>query len=84
MQHPMRSSAKALCDPFGGQQLGIVSLPVIHGKAMTGKPITAGNCKHGGGIEAAGKKNDCRFHGWNGNKATITVSKSVSYNRASA
>jgi hypothetical protein len=51
---------------------------------MTGIPITAGNRKHGGGIEAAGKKNDRRFHDRNGNKATTTVSKSVSYNRASA
>jgi hypothetical protein len=39
---------------------------------MTGKALFAGDGKHGGGIETAGKQNDSRFHPWDVNKAATS------------
>ena len=52
----------------GRLQLGAVTLPIIEGKAVADKPLPLGQGQHGGGIKAAGEKNDCGDHDGDGNK----------------
>jgi hypothetical protein len=49
-------------------QFGAMALAVVERQAMAGKALLAGKGQHGGGIEAAGKQDDCGFHAPDGSK----------------
>jgi hypothetical protein len=59
LQHAMRGRPQRRRDACRRLQLGAVALAVIERQAVAGKALLARQGKDRGGIEAAGKKDDC-------------------------
>ncbi|BAO30899.1 hypothetical protein SUTH_03126 [Sulfuritalea hydrogenivorans sk43H] len=51
-----------------GLQFGAMALAVIERQAVAGEALLARQGQYRGGIESAGKKNDCGLHGRDGSK----------------